>query len=131
MWLATKPAGAVACARMVNGKLLIPYSFGGQGKLTGHHYDCRIVGETLYCRFEHFDSANSGVLYLGVGPNETLKGGRWLNDQISEAVQRDISLLTESTPGMQSVVWVRMLKPKMPSWAAKYFREEWPNKGSA
>src|SRR5437016_3067010 len=131
MWLATKPSGAVACAKVVGGRLLIPYSFGGEGKLTGHYYDCRVVGDSLLCRFEHFDSANSGVLLLNVGPNETLKGGRWTIDQIPETVRRDISLLSESVQGMQAVIWVRMLKSEIPEWASRYFREDWPNKSLA
>jgi hypothetical protein len=130
IWLATVPSGTVACAKVFNGKLLIPYSFGGEGKLTGHYFDCRVIGGTLYSRFEQFDSARSGVLLLTVGSNETLKGGRWMNEQVSEAVRQDISRLSESLPKMQRTVWIRVLKAETPEWAEKYFREDWPNKPS-
>jgi hypothetical protein len=131
MWLATKPAGAVACAKIIGGKLLIPYSFGGDGKLTGHYYDCQATETTLFCRFEHFDSAAAGVLILVVAPNETLKGGRWMKEHISEAVQKDIFCLSESLPGIQPTVWVRILGKETPLWAEKYFLEDWPNKYSS
>lgn len=131
MWLASKPAGAVACVKIINGELLIPYSFGGEGKLTGHYYGCRIFKETLFCRFEQFDSAVAGALFLSVGPNETLRGGRWMRDQLSEAVRREISCLSESLPGMQPVVWIRIRNKETPQWAEKYFCEDWPNKHSS
>jgi hypothetical protein len=129
-WLITKPAGSLACARAVGGKLLVPYSFGGEGKLTGHYYDCQVVDETLFCRFEQFDSAYSGVLFLTIGPNGTLTGGRWTNDKVPQSVQENISVLSESLPEMQPTVWIRVLKTEVPEWAKKYFRDEWPNKGS-
>lgn len=128
MWLATNPSGAITCARVVNGRLLIPYSFGNLGKLTGHYFDCRLMGKTLRCRFEHFDSALAGVMFLAVGPNQTLQGGRWTNDQISDADQKDYSRWSASLPGMKPVVWVRMHNKPTPAWAEKYFNEDWPNK---
>jgi hypothetical protein len=130
LWLVSKPAGTVACAKTINGRLLIPYSF-SEEKLTGHYYGCRIIGNTLFCHFEHFDKAFAGVLFLTVAPNETLKGGRWMNDQISEAVLQDISRVSESLPGMQPVVWIRIRNKETPYWAEKYFLEDWPNKHSS
>ena len=124
----TKPSGGVACARVVSGKLLIPYSFSEDKKPAGHYYDCHASRRILYCRFEHFDSATGGVAFLTVGPNETLKGGRWKNDDVSEAIRKEISHLSESLPGMQPMVWIRILKQRTPEWAEKYFREDWPNK---
>jgi hypothetical protein len=126
-WLATKPSGAVACAKIINGKLLVPYSYSGQEKLAGHYFDCQIVGNTLFCRFEQFDTAIAGALFLDPAPNETLVGGRWLNTKIPEIVQCDISSLSKALPGMQPVVWVRM-KKKPPQWANRYFTDDWPNK---
>lgn len=125
-WLATKPSGAIAYAKVINEKLFIPYSF-GEEKLAGHYYDCQVIEKTLFCRFEQFDSAASGVLFLDLVSNETLKGGRWLNSEIPEIARQDISVLSESLPGMQAVVWLRMNK-ETPPWAEKYFAEDWPNK---
>jgi hypothetical protein len=130
MWLATKPSGAVACAKMINGQLQIPYSFSGKEKLAGHYYGCHVVGKTLFSHFEELDSAVSGVLFLSVAPNDTLKGGRWMNKQVPEAIRQDIFCLSESLPGMQPVVWVRIQNRETPQWAEKYFNEDWPNKHS-
>jgi hypothetical protein len=128
LWITTKSPGDLACAKTADGKLLIPYSRDGSVKPIGHYYDCKIIGTTLYGRFEHFDSALAGIIFLKIGPNETLIGGRWANNQIPEAVRQDISKCSESLPGMRPVVWVRILNKEIPDWAEKYFREEWPNK---
>jgi hypothetical protein len=128
MWLASYPAGAIYCARTVGGQLLVPYSFGNPEKLTGHYFDCRVVGGKLYCRFEHFDSAQAGVMFLTVGPNHTLQGGRWNNDQLSETDQKDFSRWSAALPGMKAVTWIRILNKPIPDWAERYFREDWPNK---
>jgi hypothetical protein len=128
LWLLTRPSGVIACVKALKGQLLIPYSFGEEGKLTGHYYDCRIVGTNLVCRFEQFDSARSGMLFLKVGSDETLTGGRWMNDQIPDEIRRDISRLSMSLPGMEATVWVRIPKKETPTWAQKYFSEDWPNK---
>ena len=131
MWLATRPAGAVACAKFTGGRLLIPYSFSGMAKLAGHHYDCRVTGNTLVCRFEQFDTAVAGVLLLATGPNHTLVGCRWMNEQVPDAIRENLSNLTESLPGMESTVWLRMSGSVMPSWAEKYFKDDWPIPDSA
>jgi hypothetical protein len=128
MWLMTRPSGAIACAQFVNGKLLIPYSFGDQGKLTGHYYDCRVVGETLLSRFEQFDSAVSGVLFLNPGANETLKGGRWSGNKVPQTILKGVAGLFELFSAMEPTVWVWMQQKERPEWAERYFREDWPNK---
>ena len=128
LWITTKSPGDLACAKTVNGKLLIPYSRDGSAKPIGHYYDCIAIEKTLYCRFEHFDSAFAGILFLAIGPNETLKGGQWRNNQISETARQNISCWSESLPGMQPIVWIRVLNRETPVWAEKYFEQDWPNK---
>jgi hypothetical protein len=128
LWLVSKPSGAIACAKVDDEKLLIPYSFGGGGKLTGHYFDCKAKERTLFCCFESFDSAVGGVMFLTLAPNETLKGGRWMNNEISEKGRQDASFWSESLPDMQPVTWVRIRNQEIPEWAKKYFGEDWPNK---
>lgn len=128
MWLCTNPSGAIICAKVVDGKLLIACSYASKGKLTGHYFDCRVADGRLYCRYENFDSALAGVSFLSVASDEKLKGGRWSNDEINEAVRQDYSKWSESLPGMKPVTWVRILTFSTPEWANKYFLEEWPNK---
>ncbi len=128
MRLTTKSPGDMACAKFINGKLLIPYSRDGIGKPIGHYYDCKVIEGTLHCRFEHFDSAHAGVLFLSVGPNHTPRGGPWTNQHLTEADRQDCSRWTKSLPRMKPVVWVRILKQAIPVWAEKYFQEGWPKK---
>jgi hypothetical protein len=130
LWLLSKPSGAIACAKIINGKLLVPYSYSGEEKLSGHYYDCRVCGATLFCRFEQFDSAVAGVLLLTVGPQQTLKGGRWMDNQIPDAIRMNICALSESLAGMQPTVWIRVMNKQTPHWAERYFHEDWPNKHS-
>lgn len=127
MWLCTNPSGAIICAKVVDGKLLIACSYASKGKLTGHYFDCRVVDGRLYCRYENFDSALAGVSYLAVESDAKLKGGRWPNDQIPEAVQQDFSKWSETLPGMLPVSWVHILTFATPEWATKYFLEGRPN----
>jgi len=128
MWLMTRPAGAIACARFTGKHLLLPYTFGNETKLSGHYYDLRINGKKLVGRFEQFDSIVGGVFFLEVGPDQTLIGGRWLNNQVPESVKGDLSKLTDSLNGMESAVWLHMPRSETPVWAKKYFDEDWPNK---
>jgi hypothetical protein len=132
VWLLNKyPTGGLACGRTVNGKLFIPFSLSEQKKAVGHCYDCQVVDGKLFCRFEHFDSATSGALCLTVGPNHTLTGGRWLKDQIPDPILQNISKLSDSLPGKQNVVWIRIQDKEVPASAQKYFTEDWPNKNEA
>ena len=132
MWLLRNyPTGALACGKIVDGKLFIPFSFSEQKKAVGHCYDCHVVGGKLVCRFEHFDSATSGALCLAVGPNHTLTGRRWLKDQIPDSFLQNIITLPDSLPSKQDVVWIRVLDKELPAWAQKYFTEDWPNKNQA
>ena len=128
LWLTTTPSASVAYAKIINHSLSIPYSSGDEPKLLGHYFDCSVIDQTLFARFEQFDSAKTGAIFLRPGPNGTLKGGRWMMDQLPKDVQNDISQVSEDTPGMKKIVWIRILKTPTPEWAEKYFREEWPNK---
>ena len=125
MWLVS-PDGAVACAKIINGKLLIPYSHGNEGKLTGHYYDCHLIGNKLVSRFQRFDSNVGGFLVLAIGPNRTLQGGWWVDKDIPQAVREDISNLSDSLPRMVRSVWVFMPKEKTHPWAEKYFQADPP-----
>lgn len=132
MWLLRNfPTGGVACGKTIDGKLFIPFSLSEQKKAVGHCYDCQVVKGKLFCRFEHFDSATSGALCLAVGPNHTLIGGRWLKDRIPSPILQNISSLSDSLPGKQDIVWIRILDKEVPAWAQKYFTEDWPNKNKA
>jgi hypothetical protein len=124
MWL-TSPSGGIACAKAINGQLFIPYAHSEERKLAGHYFDCRVVGATLFGRFERFRNSESGVLVLTLGENFTLKGGWWTDDTLPDVVRRDVTKASVALPGMVETVWVLMPTAKTPPWAAQYFLE-WP-----
>jgi hypothetical protein len=126
-WVSS-PSGNRAYAKVVKEKLLIPYSRSEESKLAGHYFNCRIVGNKLVCRFERFEPYASGILFLKLGPNHTLKGGWWLNKNIPKAVQDDISQISENLPEMVHCVWILMPKAKVPPWAREYFAKDSPEK---
>jgi hypothetical protein len=124
----TNPSGAAGCAKVISGEPLIPNTFGNEGKITGHYYASRLVDRTLCGWFEQFDTNISGAFLLTIGPNETLKGRRWMINEVPDGIRQDISHLSESLPGFQESVWIRVLKANRPEWAERYFREDWPRK---
>ena len=126
IWL-TSPSGEIACAKAINRELFVPYSHSEEKKLAGHYFDCRVVGGTLFGRFERFDTGESGAVLLAASENFTLKGGWWSDADLPEIARRDITALTVSLPRMVQTVWVLMPKAKTPPWATQYFLE-WPSK---
>jgi len=122
-WISS-PSGNRAYAKVVRGALLIPYSRSEESKLTGHYFNCRIAGNKLFCHFERFEPYASGILFLKLGPNHTLKGGWWLEKDIPKVVRDDISQISENLPGMVRCVWLLMPKATVPKWAKEYFAKD-------
>ncbi len=122
-WVSS-PSGNRCYAKVVKGRLLIPYSRSEENKLAGHYFNCCLVGNKLVCRFERFDPYAAGVLFLKLGPNRTLMGGWWLNENLPESIQNDISQISDNLPEMVRSVWVLMPKAKTPAWAKEYFLKD-------
>ena len=126
-WLAG-PSARRCYAKVVKGKLLIPYSRSEEDKLAGHYFNCRIVGNKLVGRFERFEPYAAGVLFLKLDPNRTLIGGWWLNENLPKVIQDDISQISDNLPEMVRSVWILMPKAKTPAWAKEYFAKDSPEK---
>ena len=122
MWLAS-PSGIIACAKVINGKLLIPYTRSEERRLAGRFFDCQLVGQNLFARFERLPKRETGVLLLTVAENFTLKGGWWTEENLPGSAREDITRVKPTLPGMVSAVWVLMPKAKTPAWANHYFLE--------
>jgi hypothetical protein len=122
-WLSS-PSGNICYAKVVKGKLLIPYSHSEEDKLAGHYFNCQLFGNKLVCRFERFEPYAAGILFLKLGPNRTLQGGWWLNEKIPRGIQDNVSEISESFPDMVRSVWVLMPKAETPAWAKEYFLKD-------
>jgi hypothetical protein len=120
------PSGNKAYAKVVQGRLLIPYSRSEESKLAGHYFNCLLVGNRLVCRFERFDPYAAGVLFLRLGPNRTLQGGWLWNENIPQIFQDDVSKIPEDLSKTIRTVWVLMPKVKSPTWAEEYFSKDSP-----
>lgn len=114
--------GSTYYARVVDGELRIPYCYEGDKFLTAHCYNCRLVGDTLFARFEWFISHISGYVFYRMESKDKAVGGWWYQQQVPSSTARDIARLDPSLPGMTSAVWVRQKRrKKFPNWAEEYF----------
>jgi nucleoside 2-deoxyribosyltransferase len=112
------------CARVVRGELRVPYSYGGDSHLTAHFYNCKLIGDTFFARFEWLIGNISGYAFHTVVGDDRLEGGWWFSDEMPEEVVRDISRISAAIPGMNRSVWHRTAKTtRFPEWAEKYFRD--------
>jgi hypothetical protein len=119
-------SGSIYCARVVDGELLIPYKYYANypgNEPTSHLYNCKLVGDTLFCLFAWFNSPISGVMVLNIISGTCLRGGWWATEaapprllnkgtdkhrQISE-LKNDLILTKKGTIS------------DFPEWATRYF----------
>lgn len=120
MWRSS--TGGTYCARLVAGRLYIPYCYAGNDELTAHYFNCRMVGDTLFGRFEWFDHPISGYAFYKLGSRGRAIGGWWYAEDVPGDVQWDISRIDDSLPGMVKSTWQRVNgNPTFPLWAETYF----------
>ena len=119
-----KASGSTYYARVVEGELYMPYCYHGDTELTGHYYNFRLIGETLFGRFKWFYRPPSGYFYMKVESKDRLVGGWWLNEDVPNEILNDISRLNASVPWMtESRLDKESGQRKFPSWAEEYFRQ--------
>lgn len=118
-----RETGSTYCARVVNGELYMPYCYHGDAVLTGHYYNLRVIGGTLFGRFKWFNSDTAGYFYLKVAAKDRLVGGWWLDEYVPREVLADISRLDASMPLMtESRLYREPEYREFPGWAEEYFR---------
>ena len=114
--------GSRLYAKIVKGKLLVPYCYSQRTKITGHYYNCRLVEKTLFARFEWFNNAVSGYIFLKIESENRLTGGWWYIEDLTSKEVNDISKINDSIPGMNEITLDRDTTSKeMPEWAKEYF----------
>jgi hypothetical protein len=114
---------SVFYVRIINGELVVPYCFGGFQGLTGHLYNCRVIGSTLFGRFEWFESPISGYMFLRSESDKQINGGWWYQEDVPHDVISDISKFS-NLPGMNKLSLERLTtSKKFPAHIEKYFRK--------
>jgi hypothetical protein len=91
---------------LVNGKLLAPYCYRGNDKLTAECYDWKRIGDYLHARFQWlFRQEVSGFAFFRLISNDILEGAWW------------------SSSGAVKLRWERSLE-ETPAWALEYFEDQ-------
>lgn len=107
--------------QLINNVLFMPYSYNGDPNLTAHYYNCKIVDNTIYARFEWFKYPNSGVAIYEIVNNIEITGGWWMGDD----VPGDISNIQKDKFSMVKVHWKKIgVLTNLPSSVTKYFESQ-------
>lgn len=121
----TSSFGGTYCAGIVDDRLYIPYCYKGDSHLTGHYYQCNVVGSSFFGRFRWFDSPISGYAFLKLESSDEVSGGWWYSEDVPQQIRRDISRIDDSLPLMNATTWKRTAgRGEFPVWAKRYFEEE-------
>lgn len=108
--------------RIIEGELRAPYSYGGFQRLIGHLTNYKLIGETLFGRFEWFDSQISGYIFLRVESDDQIKGGWWYKEDVPQEIIKNISKVTERLPKMNKLSLERSrTSSPCPAYIEKYF----------
>jgi hypothetical protein len=115
-------SGSTLCARVIDGKLLIPYGYNTSLHLTGLFYDCKLLGDTIFARFKWFGSDISGYMFARVESENRLIGG-WSSGNEQSEVSTSPSLRRDSIARMNKLILKRTGENKQfPLWAEDYLR---------
>jgi hypothetical protein len=124
MWRSNR-TNSIYCARFLGGELRVAYCWDSDSHLTGHYYNCRLLGDTLFGRFEWFNRDVMGYVFLRVVDDDHLSGGWWYREDVPEDARiNDVVKLNRSLPGMYESEWTRIKERReFPKWADEYFRK--------
>ena len=93
--------------------------------LTGHFYQCNVVGNSFFGRFRWFDQPISGYAFVKVESGNQASGGWWHSEDVPSEIRRDISRIDDSLPSMRATIWRRnRRRKKFPKWAEEYFENQ-------
>lgn len=104
-------------ARVISGRLVMPYCYGGNRELTAYYYGWKRSGDYLFGRFRWVHEPSlCGFAFLKPVDKDTLQGAWWLEweAEFSSAPMPN----TSGTPA----VWRRLpAHTKTPAWALEFF----------
>ncbi len=114
--------GSLYCMRIIDDRILVPYSYGHRQDITGHYFDCRVEAGILFARFEWFKRNIAGCLFLGHENKDLLAGGWWYQRAIPPEIDSNLAMLRAALPGMKTFTLLRSDRQDgFPVWAIEYF----------
>lgn len=123
IWL-NESSGSILFGKVIKNELLIPYLYRGSFDCPAHYYNCKLIGNTLFARFEWFFGDISGYSIFKIESEDRLVGGWWYSQDVPEEIRRNISLMSETIPGMIPVRWKRIKEKRSePTWIREYFKK--------
>ena len=118
-------SGSRCYARMVDGELYIPYCYKGDSELSAHYYNCRMIGNTMFGRFQWFVRPISGYSFFKIENIDAASCGWWYSQDLPNHFRDNISQLNELIPRMNNQEWKRVKgKKKFPKWVEAYFNNK-------
>jgi hypothetical protein len=110
--------------RTIKGEPYIPYSYAGVRSLTGHVYNCKIIDNTIFGRFEWFSFAISGYIYLKIENENLIVGGWWYTQDVPQELADDLSKVSETIPRMNRLYLEKASNSiDFPNYVEDYFRK--------
>jgi len=114
--------GTTVCIRIVNEKILAPYSYGDMGGLTAHIYNFKILGRTILARFEWFKFPISGYITLSVNSSNHLSGSWWYDENMRIENMAELAETNLVMSEMYEISLERQDYSSFPTWAEEYFK---------
>ncbi len=110
--------------KVINGKIIAPYCYMGNNKLTGEYYNWKRVGDYWFTRFRWFDSEMRGFAIYSIDSNQNIVGDWWIDEKdtsLDDIIEKFDERRLEVTAS--DVEWIRKKSLKTPIWAENYFEE--------
>jgi hypothetical protein len=122
-WYA-KHSGSHLYARIIKGRLVMPYCYAGDDSLIARFYNFRRIEETIFARFQWFNSSTTrGYSKVTIQSQDHLVGGWWYAPEILEELGVEMTPgVTPPSPQMHPWDLTRLRKKSIPKWAEDYFK---------
>lgn len=116
-------SGTHAYGRIVNGRLHMPYCYGGNGGLTAAYTNWTPIGSRWFTRFRWFDGDIHGFGFFQPIGKSRIEGKWWIDDDPEfESISVEEAVCREADREGVPTVWERIPDSEVPIWAENYFR---------
>lgn len=109
---------------LVHGRIVAPYCYGGNNRLTARYYDWRDAGDYWFARFEWFHPSEiKGFSFYRLTSEGRLEGRWWYDGEIPMETMNMDNVTADALVGGCVAVWERVAFPRIPKWAEEYFQK--------